>query len=172
MLPNEDSNYHRLFSSSEAWYQYLGDWQKHLMDVTSKLLDQYQENKNALADYSFLVFSAAKTYEGFLKKMLFDMKLIDQETYEGRRFRIGRALNPDVSYNQRDQYWLYDNLERICSTAVARQIWDAWLHCRNRVFHFFPKNESLLSYDEAVSKIAELVQAMRAGTACVNDDWE
>lgn len=166
-----DSHY-QLFTTSEAWYQYLGDWQKKLMDVTSQLLDRCQADQNAFADYSFLVFPVAKAYEGFLKKILFDLGLINQDTYEGRRFRIGRALNPDVSYNQRDQYWLFDNLERICSTAVARQIWEAWLHCRNRVFHFFPKDDGLLSFDEAVERIEELVQAMRAGTACIDEEWE
>ncbi|KUK79482.1 MAG: hypothetical protein XD95_0351, partial [Microgenomates bacterium 39_7] len=90
--------------SGENWYQYLTDWQIQLADVTSKLLQIHQQDQEPLVDYSFIVFPMSKAYEGFLKKLFFDMKLISQETYEGHRFRIGRALNPDVSPNQRDQY--------------------------------------------------------------------
>ena len=150
----------------ENWYQYLTDWQIQLADVTGDLLQLHQEDQESLADYSFIVFPMSKAYEGFLKKLFFDMKLISQETYEGHRFRIGRALNPDVSENQRDQYWIYDDLERVCSPEVAKQLWEAWLHCRNKVFHFFPKDKGLLNYQQATEKIEELNSAMKAAVEC------
>lgn len=152
--------------TEQNWYFYLTDWQVQLVEVTSQLVEQHQSNHEKLADYSFLVFPMAKAYEGFLKKFFLDLKLIDRETYEGRRFRIGRALNPDVSTNQRDKHWLYSSLEEICSADTARQLWDGWLHCRNRVFHFFPKDKGLLTYEQAVERIEELNSAMGAAVEC------
>ncbi len=152
--------------SSENWYTYLTDWQRQLVETSSKLIEQQETNKDYFIDYSFVVFPMAKAYEGFLKKFFLDLKLISNETYEGRRFRIGRALNPDVSQNQRDKYWIYDDISRYCSEKVARQLWDAWLHCRNRVFHFFPKDQGVISLAEAKNKVQEINQAMRIAISC------
>lgn len=152
--------------SSENWYSYLTDWQRQLVETSSKLIAQQEANKDYFVDYSFVVFPMAKAYEGFLKKFFLDLKLISNETYEGRRFRIGRALNPDVSQNQRDKYWIYDDISRYCSEKVARQLWDAWLHCRNRVFHFFPKDQGVISLAEAKDKVQELNLAMRVAILC------
>lgn len=152
--------------SSEAWYHYLADWQRQLVSVTEKLVTQHQAKKDYLVDYSFLVFPISKAYEGFLKKFLFDLKLIDQHTYEGRRFRIGRALNPDVVFSQRDEYWLYDEVAQVCSPQIASKLWDAWLHCRNRVFHYFPKEKSLITFQQALEKIEKLSKAMRSAVSC------
>ncbi|KUK79099.1 MAG: hypothetical protein XD95_0609, partial [Microgenomates bacterium 39_7] len=61
---------------------------------------------------------------------------------------------------------IYDDFERICSPETARQLWDAWLHCRNKVFHFFPKEKGLLTYQQASEKIEELSLAMKAAVEC------
>ncbi len=152
--------------NSRNWYSYLTGWQKQLVEVTQELVRRYQKDKDYLVDYSFLVFSMSKAYEGFLKKFLYDFNLIDRNTYEGHRFRIGRALNPDVHKRQRDQYWLYDDVARLCSPETARQLWMSWLECRNRVFHFFPKDKGLLTYKQAVKKIEQVSAAMSAAVAC------
>ncbi len=157
--------------NTRNWYRFLTPWQQQLVQVTAKLIDQHQPNKDNsqyLVDYSFLVFSMSKAYEGFLKKFLYDFKLINKKTYEGRRFRIGRALNPAVSKNQRDQYWLYDNVVQLCSKKVAQDLWEAWLYCRNRVFHFFPKDKGLLTYEQALAKIYRLSEAMEQAISCMN----
>ena len=39
-------------------------------------------------DYAFVVFSLAKAYEGFLKRVFLDMKMIDRRQYFGEYFRI------------------------------------------------------------------------------------
>lgn len=150
------------------WYQFLTPWQRQLVETTAKLIDQHRDNSN-MVDYSFIVFPMSKAYEGFLKKFLYDLNLIDKKTYEGRRFRIGRALNPDVVKHQRDQYWLYDDVERICSEQTARDLWLAWLHCRNRVFHFFPKDKGLLNLDQALGKVKKIADAMSAAVKCYNN---
>jgi hypothetical protein len=152
--------------SQENWYHYLTDWQVQLVEVTDQLVEQYSFNQEELVDYSFLIFPMAKAYEGFLKKFFLDLRLIDRETYEGRRFRIGRALNPDVSINQRDRHWLYSSIEEVCSPETAAQLWKGWLQCRNKVFHFFPKDKGLLTYEQAVKKIEQLNLAMSTAVEC------
>lgn len=152
------------------WHQFLTDWQRQLIEVTEKLIKQHhpKQQDTQLEDYSFIVFPMSKAYEGFLKKLFYDLGLITKATYEGRRFRIGRALNPDVVKHQRDQYWLFDDVARICSPKIAKRLWKAWLLCRNRVFHFFPKDKGLLNYDQALAKVQQVAEAMQSAVACYN----
>jgi len=103
----------------------------------------------------------AKAYEGFLKKVLLDLNLISHKVYYGRRFRIGRALNPDVNPKQRDQWWLFDDLSRIFNQELAQEIWQTWLQCRNHVFHFFPNGEQVLNIDEATSCLNKMQSVMK-----------
>ena len=143
-----------------AWYQYLDLHQRELVDVSFFLL-QKKDFLLDLKDFSFIVFPMSKAYEGFLKKLFFDLNLIDQETYQGRRFRIGRAFNPDVRLQQRDEDWLYDNVEAIFGREIARQLWETWLQCRNRVFHYFASEQQALSLAEAKQKIDMMVQSIQ-----------
>jgi hypothetical protein len=118
------------------------------------------------SDYSFVLFPISKTYEGFLKKFLFTMGLITQEVYEGRNFRIGRALNPDISRSQRDQWWLYDNVEAACGPDLARKLWQAWLQCRNHVFHYFPGSPNELSLQQVEQKFYLLIDLFELAWQC------
>jgi len=145
------------------WYQYLDECQKKLVAVSFSLLNK-KEVLSDLEDYSFIVFSMSKAYEGFLKKVFFDLYLINKETYEGRRFRIGRALNPDIRANQRDADWLYDNVATKFGKETARQLWDTWLVCRNRVFHYFSDCTQFLSFDEATERVKMMEEAMQLVT--------
>lgn len=142
------------------WYQYLDVYQQELVEVGFSLL-QKKDILSDLKDFSFLVFPMSKAYEGFLKKVFYDLGLINKETYQGRRFRIGRALNPDVRNYQRDEDWLYDNVETRFGREAARQLWDTWLICRNRVFHYFTNEKSSLNFDEALNKIEMIVGSMK-----------
>lgn len=143
-----------------AWYQYLDHCQQSLIDTSFELIKR-REHLLELHDYSFIVFPVAKAYEGFLKQILFDLHLISTKTFEGRRFRIGRALNPDIRENQRDEDWLYDDLARLFGESSARQLWDTWLACRNHVFHYFPDCKQDLSFEEAVAKVEMMTEAMQ-----------
>lgn len=142
------------------WYKYLDLPQQELVTVTFSLL-QKKEALSDLKDFSFLVFPMSKAYEGFLKKVFYDLQLISKETYQGRRFRIGRALNPDIRHYQKDEDWLYDNVETHFGREAARQLWDTWLLCRNRVFHYFANEKPTLSFDEAIQKIEMIVESMK-----------
>lgn len=142
-----------------TWFCYLDEPQQELVSVSFSLLDK-QQALTGLVDYSFIVFSMSKAYEGFLKKVFFDLGLINKETYEGRKFRIGRALNPDIRVGQRDEDWLYDNVAAKFGKSLARQLWDTWLLCRNRVFHYFHDNNHFLTFTEATQRIAMMVATM------------
>jgi hypothetical protein len=150
----------------EAWYEYLEPKQRRLVELSLELFEREHELNSRLADYSFIVFPMAKAYEGFLKLYFYDLMLIDRKTFESRRFRIGRALNPDVSPKHHDRYWLFDDLTRLCGQEVARQLWDTWLQCRNQVFHFFPTIDSFLSLKEAGQYLTDLADAMHAAVEC------
>lgn len=142
------------------WYNYLDTHQKELIDVSFALL-QKKDLLVGLKDFSFLVFPMSKAYEGFLKKVFYDLQLINKDTYQGRRFRIGRAFNPDIREYQRDEDWLYDDVERKFGKDVARQLWNTWLECRNRVFHFFITEKQTLSLAEAVAKIEMITDSIQ-----------
>lgn len=146
---------------NQPWYLYLSKWQRDLVDVSLDLSERRQELLN-LKDYSFIVFPMAKAYEGFLKKVLFDLDLIGQGTYQGRRFRIGRALNPDIRIHQKDEQWLYDDITQRFGEEIARQMWNTWLECRNRVFHFFPDHEQYLTLSEAEAHLQMMIDTMSA----------
>lgn len=143
-----------------AWYQYLDECQKGLVDVSLALIGK-QAQLSDLQDFSFIVFSMAKTYEGFLKKVFFDLGLINKQTYEGRRFRIGRALNPDIRNHQRDEDWLFDDVARQFGEPLARQLWDTWLICRNHVFHYFGDCKQVLSFEQAVDRVEMIIDSMQ-----------
>lgn len=155
---------------NSAWFQYLSPWQQDLV-VTSFHLSEKLANDQEIIDFGFMVFPMAKAYEGFLKKMLRDLDLITEDTYKSRRFRIGRALNPDIRYNQRDAWWLYDDVAHEFGEPIAREVWEAWLKCRNHIFHFFPNGDERTSYQEAVvclkrmqtviEKVATSINALR-----------
>ncbi len=142
------------------WFQKLAREQQQLIELGIQLhrreLDDQQQNKRQLIDYSFLLFPLSKAYEGFLKSYLKNQQLLPHSVYQGRRFRIGRALNPDISTKYRDEYWLYDEVERIIGQELSRQMWNTWLECRNQIFHYFPKHTLFLNLNQTTQKM-ELV---------------
>ncbi len=147
-----------------TWYNYLDLPQRTLVDVSFALLTK-KELLADLQDFSFLVFPMSKAYEGFLKQVFYDLHLIDKDTYQGRRFRIGRAFNPDIREHQRDEDWLYDDVASKFGHDLARQLWDTWLQCRNRVFHFFVTEKQTLTFAQAQAKIEMITQAMQSVAA-------
>jgi hypothetical protein len=152
---------------NSPWYQYLELGQQLLVETSFTLLER-REFLTDLKDYSFIVFPMAKTYEGFLKKVFFDLHLIDRGTYEGRRFRIGRALNPDIRNHQRDEDWLYDDAVEYFGEDVARQLWDVWLVCRNHIFHYWPDGKQELTLDAAEKRLVMMVEVMQLTVEQIN----
>lgn len=142
-------------------WSYLLPEIRDLIEDGEYLFDFVEKNKDAvgIADYSFLVFPFSKAYEGFLKKLFLDLKLIKHDEYYGDDIRIGRILNPIY------QKELGNTFALICSHSpahrnIAEKLWDVWKHGRNLVFHFFPHNFRRLSFDEALELIRDIVGAM------------
>lgn len=151
------------------WFQYLEEPAQRLVTVALVLAEEEQAETTSLADYTFVVFPMAKAYEGFLKQYFRDIGLISQEVYLSRRFRIGRALNPDVYNHHRDDDWLYDDVAQQCSPQLARLLWDTWLECRNRLFHYYPNKLQTLTKEQAIARLEQLMQAMHEAVACHRD---
>lgn len=151
--------------SNEGWYVYLDEPMRELVDQSYYLLDHEEMNERELFDYSFIVFSMAKAYEGFLKKFFYDIGLIDLADYKGTFFRIGRSLNPDLPNKYRDEHWIYDDLQRMCEShpkgaakEMPSMLWNAWRMGRNALFHYFPGKQEFIDLEEARSRV-ELIRA-------------
>ncbi|HSW89464.1 MAG TPA: hypothetical protein VLH19_01170 [Patescibacteria group bacterium] len=152
------------------WYKFLEENGKVLARESFVLLEREERLGSNLPDYSFIVFPIGKTYEGFIKLYLQRMGILNRPDYVDTRFRIGRALNPDVGERQKDEWWLFDDLERSCGTPVARQLWNAWIECRNHVFHYYIGQATLLNLDEARKKIDQVCSAMEVALQCMNQN--
>jgi hypothetical protein len=151
---------------NSAQFQELAQAQQELLQTTQTLL-QVTENQ-PIVDYAFLVFPVSKAYEGFLKDFLLEFGLISPEVYRSRRFRLGRALNPDVHNEQRDKHWFFDDVSRLCGEELARQIWQTWLECRNHVFHYFPGKEEIMNREQAMACVNMTVETIASAQSALD----
>lgn len=127
--------------------------------------------RQVYSDYSFVVFPFAKVYEGFLKKLFLAIGAISEYQYNNDRWRVGRALNPQLEKEFRHES-VYDKLVQYCGgpldsargeysgAHLADRLWQAWKRGRNQVFHFWPGRSKPMSLSEARDIIAELTDAM------------
>ncbi|MCL4398004.1 hypothetical protein M1403_03180 [Patescibacteria group bacterium] len=112
-------------------------------------------------DYSFVIFPFAKVYEGFLKKLFFQIGAISEAQYNSDHWRVGKALNPQLEKELRHEESVYDRVVSVSgSNALPDRLWEAWKNGRNRVFHYFPGVHKPLSFEEARNIISQLNQAM------------
>lgn len=152
-----------------SWWKYLGEDVQKLLSTSEFLyrmvegwgMDLPEEGKKEkFYDYSFIVFPAAKAYEGFLKKMFLDMGFITEEDYFGKHFRIGKALNPSLPKELRNQS-VYGKIVKNCNSEVlADQLWETWRLCRNLPFHWFPNEKNSITLEEAGERINMIINAM------------
>ncbi len=153
----------QLIDRKSALWGYLTDDLKGLMVDGELLVANVDEIPNKVSDYSYLVFPFAKGYEGFLKKLFLDLKMIKEDEYYGDDIRIGRVLNPD--YNKRAKNVFYKiRVSDKGNEKLAKELWDMWHDGRNQVFHYFPHNFRKLTYTEAMELIHGLLDAMQAAT--------
>lgn len=149
------------------WWEYLGEDVQKLLSTSEFLYHAVEEWKINLPgseekfyDYSFVVFPAAKAYEGFLKKMFLDMGFITEEDYFGKHFRIGKALNPSLPKELR-KLSVYEKIVVSCgSETLADQLWETWRLCRNLPFHWFPNEKNSISLAEAGERIQMIINAI------------
>lgn len=152
--------------SNANWFPLLDENGRRLVMLSVTLYERELRMKSTLQGYSFLVFPMAKAFEGFIKLYLKQLGLLNRPDYNDSKFRIGRALNPDISEQHKDEWWLYDDVVRSCGEKVARDLWDAWVQCRNRVFHYYFNQESEMNLDQATKKLEQMAQAMESATLC------
>jgi hypothetical protein len=147
---------------------YLTARQKQLWEQAEYLLEREKKEviHPLLVDYGFLVFSAAKVYEGFLKSFLYQMGFISKAGYYDEHFRIGKALNPDLPRRFRDEEWVFDDVAQLCGKPVADLLWETWRIARNKVFHYAAQNQERLTLHEAELTVARVSEAMRAASGC------
>lgn len=112
-------------------------------------------------DYSFIVFPFAKAYEGFLKKLFFQLGAITERQYNSDHWRVGKALNPQLEKELRGEESVYDRILNLCGDQTLPDVlWNAWKNGRNRIFHYFPGTHQGLSFEESRSIIKQLENAM------------
>lgn len=144
------------------WWNYSGEMVRDLMGQSLTLLHRFEVEDGGANyhDYSFIVFPAAKAYEGFLKKLFWEMGLITKQQYFGEHFRIGRALSPTLPKRYRHG-WVFDKLIRSCEgEALPNKMWETWKRARNKIFHFFPDHNDFVSLSEARSLVEEIMTTM------------
>lgn len=112
-------------------------------------------------DYSFVVFPFAKLYEGFLKKLFFQIGAINEFQFKNDRWRVGRALNPQLEKDLRHDESVYDRIAQNCGgVEVPDTLWKAWKKGRNQIFHYYPAEFHPISLSEAKLIIGEIEGAM------------
>ena len=148
---------------SKAWWSYLDEDLKLLFEESIELVRRVKYWEQQFHDYSFIVFPAAKAYEGFLKKFFLDMGFISEKQYLGRRFRIGRALNPELDHHLRKEEGIYDKLIEYCGgEELPELLWTTWKESRNKLFHWFPEEQNVVNYPEAKNRVEKIVNALDA----------
>jgi hypothetical protein len=157
------------------WWKYLDSSMQELMSQSLKMTER-EEARAAMGetyqDYAFVVFPAAKAYEGFLKKLFLDMGLITKQQYNSDHFRIGRALSPSLPKRYRSG-WVYGRLAGVCGgEELPLEMWEVWKKGRNRTFHFFPHRLGNISLAEAkliVEEIGLMMEKALVGCRRVSD---
>ena len=149
---------------SRLYEHYIDSVMKDLLQQSFDLLifekKQQQAGIKPYHDYGFIVFPAAKAYEGFLKKLFLDLKVISKQQFESDHFRIGRALSPSLPKRYRVG-WVYGKLVDYCQGEVLpMEMWNTWKIARNRTFHYFPQHQQCITILEAENLISEITQVM------------
>ena len=156
--------------TKKTWWNYIEEDIRELLKEASLLSDIFENRGRDLPagrqefhDYAFVVFPAAKAYEGFLKKLFLDLGFIAQDDYYGKRFRVGKALNPNLEKFLREKESVYDKIVDYCQgKELADKLWETWVQSRNLIFHWFPNEKRAINFDEAKERIVMIVSAMDA----------
>ena len=146
---------------NRIWWEYLHQDLKELIRESALLLERVENWDEKFHDYAFVVFPAAKAYEGFLKNIFLDLGFITKEDYYGKRFRVGKALNPALDRRFRKKEGVYDQIVNFCGgNKLADQMWKTWKQCRNLLFHWFPNERNAIDFDEAKQKVEFIFATM------------
>lgn len=146
-------------------FNYLTPEQRGLVFDCEKLIQQAKERPQEISDYSYIVFPLAKMYEGFLKKLLLDLGIINHEQYVSDHFRIGKALNPNLPQHLK----LESVYDRVCThfegDFIANSLWQEWKKGRNLLFHYFPHDLHRIDFLEAQKIARSMISVMEIAVA-------
>ena len=146
---------------NKKWWGFIHDDLKDLFEEAVLLADRVGGWKEEFYDYAFVVFPAAKAYEGFLKSLFLNMGFITKEDYDGKRFRVGRALNPSLEKHLRETESVYDKIVAFCGDKnLADSLWETWKKGRNLLFHWFPSERNAITLTEARDIIVEIISTI------------
>lgn len=153
--------------SVKIWWSYLEEDLQKLLKESEFIYSTVKSwgadlpgGKREFDDYSFVVFPAAKAYEGFLKKLFMDLGFITDLDYYGKHFRIGKALNPSLPKEFRHN-GVYDKIVKYCGGAeLAEMLWETWKQSRNLIFHWFPNEKNAISLEESGARIEMIIGAI------------
>ena len=145
------------------WWGYLEKDLQGLLREATLLIEKVSLWDEKFPDYSFVVFPAAKAYEGFLKRLFLDRGFISENDYYGKRFRVGKALNPSLEKRLRAKESVYDKIVQFCGGKdLADKMWNTWKVCRNLLFHWFPKEKNAINFDQSKERVALIIETIDA----------
>jgi hypothetical protein len=153
---------HTIYKNPQPWFTSLPKPQQELFKQSIFLINDAHSHKLVYTDYSYIIMPASKSYEGFIKDLLLKLKLITQNQHSSKRFRVGKALNPQLESNPRyKREALYNELSQFCSDQkFADSLWNTWIECRNKIFHYFPTEVRLLDLSEAEQRVTDILQVV------------
>ena len=146
---------------AKSWWGYLEEDIQELLTQSVILIEVVgrwsKDERSRLHDYSFVAFPIAKAYEGFLKKLFYDLGFINEDDYFGKRFRVGKSLNPSLD-RHRMKYGVYDKIVSFSKgNELADALWQTWIECRNQLFHWFPNELKAISFEDSILKVEKVI---------------
>ena len=159
----EAINLESIYTSPSFWFTQIRPVQRELFKQSIYLINDARQHNLLYYDYSYTVMPASKGYEGYVKDLLLNLGLITNDQHFGKKFRVGKALNPSlVNHPRLKKEALYGKLTQLCGDQeLAQLLWDTWRECRNEVFHYYSKSIQALSLDEAQHKIITILTAVK-----------
>jgi len=149
-----------LINKESQFWLYLSQGQKDLLDEGLYLMnDIIRDHAYQFKDYSFLVFPFAKAYEGFLKQIFRDKKLISRLDYISDHLRLGKLMSPNLIGKLGDKS-LYKKIQEQYSQELADKVWNVWKNGRNQIFHYFPHNIKAISFNESRGICMDIIRTM------------
>lgn len=149
-----------LINKESQFWLYLSQGQRDLLNEGLFLMDNIiRDHVYQFKDYSFLVFPFAKAYEGFLKQIFRDKKLISRLDYISDHLRLGKLMSPNLIGKLGDRS-LYKKIQEQYSQELADKVWNVWKNGRNQIFHYFPHNIKAISFNESRGICMDILRTM------------
>src|SRR3989338_8491078 len=115
-----------LVNKESQFWSYLSQGQRDLLEEGLYLMDDVvRDQAYQFKDYSFLVFPFAKAYEGFLKQIFRDKKLISRLDYISDHLRLGKLMSQNLIGKLGDKS-LYKKIQEQYSKELADKVWNVW----------------------------------------------